>query len=644
MNAEIVGQFFISPNWFRTILAVVLFFYAVRLPLRPPCFVAISAIPLVFLFRDITLYFFASQIIVLTAEYIVMSIYLCWVCGYRNRREGKVYVLVVSPIMAVVTFFALLTNEAPVWDVMHTLLVLVTFIFLMQQIYNVSTKNVRDGEFVEHMRGYFSLYYVVILLMEMFVGIDSYIYSGLLLSATYLVHFTVFRMYYVQDALEKKENLQFTRSYINSVFDFIKNINEALSEHSAVQKVLDFVIASVMENTHADGGVILLYSEEDQKLRVRSISGYYPPPFRVPSIVTQKIGKIDAYFKSKALSLDGTYIGRAAREQSPLYIPHAEKSPEIRELIKDDINYCSSLILIPLAVSGRLYGVLSIVSRDPEHRFSEQDFERTQVFADYTSLTMDALYNYVELVEKREIEREVEIAGGIQRNLFPRELPSDSHVKISAQTIAARGVSGDYYDIIKLPWDNRLGILVCDVAGKGIPASLVMVMIRTILHLIAGEKNSASQFVSLINRGVAGNVGIERFATLSFLILDPYSGSAEYCNAAHHPLLLYKPSDKSFRQIDSEGVPVGIDSSWDYPQTSFQVEKEDILIFYTDGITEAMNLQDQQFGFERLKKAVVQNADLEPDGLKQGIFDAIEEFVGEASQHDDETLIIVKKN
>ncbi len=644
MNAEIVGQFLISPNWFRVILAVLLLIYVVRLPVRPPCFGGLIAIPLVFFARDITLFLFTSKIVVLTAEYIVMAVYLCWVCGYRNRREGKLYVAVVSPIMAAVTVFALLTKGAPVWDVLHTLLTLVTFIFLMQQIYNVSTKNVRDGEFVEHMRGYFSLYYVVILLMEIFVGVDSFIFAGFLLPATYLVHFTVFRMYYVQADIEKDENLQFTRSYINSVFDFIKNINEALSEHSAVQKVLDFVISSVMENTHADGGVILLYNQEDQKLRVRSISGYYPPPFHVPHIVTQKVGKIDAYFKSRPLSLDDTYIGRAAREQYPLYIQNADKSPELRELIKDPINYCSSMILIPLAVSGRLYGVLSIISRDPEHRFSEQDFERTKVFADYTSLTIDALYNYVELVEKREIEREVEIAGGIQKNLFPKQLPGDSRIRISAETIPARGVSGDYYDIIQLPNDNRLGILVCDVAGKGIPASLVMVMIRTILHLIAGETSSASEFVSFINRGVAGNVGIERFATLAFLILDPDNGSAEYCNAAHHPLLLYHSSNEEFRQIDSEGVPIGIDASWNYPQTAFNVEQNDLLIFYTDGITEAMNVKDEQFGFERLKKVIERNSKLEPEALKAQIFNEIDAFVGEASQHDDETLIIVRKN
>jgi len=644
MNTEILGQFLISPNWFRVILAVALFIYAIRLPVRPPCFKAFVLIPLVFLVRDVTLFFHQTQLIVLTAEFIVMAIYLCWVCGYRNRNDGRIYVMAFSPIMVLITVLALASAEAPLWEVLHTLIVLVTFIFLMQQVYNVSTKNVHEAEFVEHMRGYFSLYYVLILTIEVFVNVDSMIFAGILLPATYLVHFSVFRMYYIQDAIEKEENLKFTRSYINSVFDFIKNINEALSEHSAVQKVLDFVIASVMENTHADGGVILLYSEEDQKLRVRSLSGYYPPPFRVPDIVTQKIGKIDAYFKSKPLTLNDTYIGRAAREQSPLYIPNSEKSPEISDLIKDDINFCSSLILIPLSVSGRLYGVLSIISRDREHRFSEQDFERTRVFADYTSLTIDALYNYVELVEKREIEREVEIAGGIQKNLFPKELPRDERLTISAQTIPARGVSGDYYDIIQFPNDNRLGILVCDVAGKGIPASLVMVMIRTILHLIAGETRSASEFVSFINRGVAGNVGIERFATLAFLILDPYNGSAEYCNAAHHPLLLYKPGEATFRQIDSEGVPVGIDATWNYPQTSFQVEKNDLLIFYTDGITEAMNSRDQQFGFERLKNVIEHNCSLPPDELKQKIFSSIDEFVDGASQHDDETLIIVQKN
>jgi sigma-B regulation protein RsbU (phosphoserine phosphatase) len=107
--------------------------------------------------------------------------------------------------------------------------------------------------------------------------------------------------------------------------------------------------------------------------------------------------------------------------------------------------------------------------------------------------------------------------------------------------------------------------------------------------------------------------------------------------------LFHLSRQQDFRQIDSEGVPIGIDAEWDYPQTTFRVEKDDLLIFYTDGITEAMNIKDQQFGFERLKQVIAENGDDEPAALKKKIFAAIDEFVGSASQHDDETLIIVRK-
>jgi len=241
------------------------------------------------------------------------------------------------------------------------------------------------------------------------------------------------------------------------------------------------------------------------------------------------------------------------------------------------------------------------------------------------------------------MEREVEIAGGIQRNLFPRELPRNSNIVISAETIPARGVSGDYYDIIELPNDVRIGCLVCDVAGKGIPASLVMVMIRTIVHLIADRSLDAKDFVSFINRGVAGNVGIERFATLSFLLMNPETGEAQYCNAAHHPLLIFRKSSADFEQIDSEGVPIGIDAGWEYPQTTFSLYEGDLMVLYTDGITEAMNIHDEQFGFTRLKEVIALHAEHGPDEVKESIFKSIDKFVGSASQHDDETLIVLRK-
>ncbi|MFW5712071.1 MAG: PP2C family protein-serine/threonine phosphatase, partial [Spirochaetota bacterium] len=204
---------------------------------------------------------------------------------------------------------------------------------------------------------------------------------------------------------------------------------------------------------------------------------------------------------------------------------------------------------------------------------------------------------------------------------------------------------GDYYDVIPLRKKGKAVVLICDVAGKGVPASLVMVMIRTIVHLIAGAGRDVAKVVSLINRGVAGNVSIERFATLSYLTVDLKTGRVEYCNAGHHPLLVYRAATGAFETFDTDGLPIGLEKSSEYEHTHLQLRKDDVVMLYTDGVTEAMNYQDEQFGEDRVKN-IVANVSVNGSSafqIMQAIFTGIDKFVGGAPQHDDETLIILKK-
>jgi sigma-B regulation protein RsbU (phosphoserine phosphatase) len=183
------------------------------------------------------------------------------------------------------------------------------------------------------------------------------------------------------------------------------------------------------------------------------------------------------------------------------------------------------------------------------------------------------------------------------------------------------------------------------VAGKGIPASLVMVMIRTVIHLLAPEARSAAHAVSMINRGVAGQVGIERFATLSYLLLDPERGEVEYSNAAHHPLLVYRAAEHHFDDYDTGDIPVGIDAEAEFSPTSLSLDPGDLLLLCTDGITEAMDEEDNQFGEERLRETVRAGVEdgLSCTDIEARLFKAVEEFAGKAPQHDDQTLIVLRK-
>ena len=171
----------------------------------------------------------------------------------------------------------------------------------------------------------------------------------------------------------------------------------------------------------------------------------------------------------------------------------------------------SSLAAVPLVVRGRVLGVLSVLKRAENQLFEERDFQHLTTLAEYASITIDNLYTYMEVLEKREFEREVDIAAQIQQKLLPARLPELETASLAVYTLPAKGVSGDYYDVIRVEKD-KLAMVVCDVAGKGIPAAMVMVMIRSILHLIVSPQRDAAATLNLINHGITGRIDLDHFA------------------------------------------------------------------------------------------------------------------------------------
>lgn len=244
--------------------------------------------------------------------------------------------------------------------------------------------------------------------------------------------------------------------------------------------------------------------------------------------------------------------------------------------------------------------------------------------------------------EKREIEREVGIAAEMQKKLLPSETPSIANGTISAYSIPAKGVNGDYYDIIPIS-KYRTAIVVCDVAGKGIPASLVMIMIRTIIQLIATSHKDPATLVGWINRGITGRIDIDHFATLSYLEYDGPRGDIQYCNAGHHPLLIVRTRDGTTETFDTEGLPIGIEAGSKYRAQDIHLDSGDLIVLYTDGIIEAMNPKGIQFGSDRLRQIVVENAGKTPAEITDVVRATIEKYVGSNGRHDDQTLLILKR-
>jgi phosphoserine phosphatase RsbU/P len=289
----------------------------------------------------------------------------------------------------------------------------------------------------------------------------------------------------------------------------------------------------------------------------------------------------------------------------------------------------------------KVFGVLALNKKGFGERFTARDFERIELFARFGSLIVNELISVMENSELTDIEREAAIAADIQKTLLPKRLPELPNASFGAFSVPTRGVCGDYYDIIPFR-HNRICLVIGDVAGKGIPSSIVMVMIRSILHLITSAQKDIATIINWVNRGITGRIDMDHFATLSLIFYDTESGTLEYTNAGHQPLMIYRKETGTVSTIKLKGVPIGVERTTQYERVSLAVAKDDIVILYTDGVIEAMNREGRQYGAASLARAIEKNADLTAKEIANKVKMDIQDFMGSARQHDDQTLLLMK--
>jgi sigma-B regulation protein RsbU (phosphoserine phosphatase) len=384
-----------------------------------------------------------------------------------------------------------------------------------------------------------------------------------------------------------------------------------------------------------------MVDEYEDLLRVRATYGIHPPLGPVPEIARVTPASLKKYFAETPVPVGQTILGEAVTSGKPLLVRDARADERLAHNSADDILYVSSLAVIPLVVRQRVLGVLSVAKRVEGRYLEERDFQHLATLAEYASITIDNIYTYMEVLEKREIEREVDIAAQIQQKLLPARLPEMGGASLAVFNKPAKGVSGDYYDVFRLG-EDKIGIAICDVAGKGIPAALVMVMIRSILHLVVSPERDAAATLGWVNRGITGRIDLDHFATIAVLIYDEKRREILYSNAAHLPLLVYRQKTGSTFKVDTEGLPIGIEKDTRYEQKRFGLEAGDVILMCTDGIIEAMNPEGQQYGVAGVRRMLEKGAVLPPQELVESIQEDIGRFVGSARQHDDQTLLVLK--
>lgn len=247
-------------------------------------------------------------------------------------------------------------------------------------------------------------------------------------------------------------------------------------------------------------------------------------------------------------------------------------------------------------------------------------------------------------IESRIMEEQLELAKEIQEGLNPMEYYNEGGIEIKGFTRAAKGVGGDYFDYVNID-ETRVGALLSDVSGKGVPASLVMVMIRTVfVTQIANGGVECANIVRAINDSLSADFAIDKFATLFFMIFNRKTGLLSFTNAGHGPLFCYRKSRDACTVTKLEGVPIGIMEDVEYSQARVKLFPGDIVVLYSDGITEMRNSAREEYGRLRLQKLVSDNNELNANDLVDKIVDDVDTFRGEVSPHDDMTTLVLKRS
>jgi len=301
-------------------------------------------------------------------------------------------------------------------------------------------------------------------------------------------------------------------------------------------------------------------------------------------------------------------------------------------------------LLLPLPGRNRMMGVMALGPKRSEAAYSSADLKLLQALASQTGLALEvselARSLAMEAAQRERVNREIEIAREVQERLFPQEMPELSGAKISGFCRPALGVGGDYYDVIDIG-DGRVGLAIGDVSGKGISAALLMASLRASLRGVTLDSpRDFAKLMHQVNRLVYEASASNRYATFFFASYDPATRSLECVNAGHNPPVVLR-GEETIR-LEADGPVVGLLPSAPYSEQSLTLQPGDLLILYTDGISEAMTMADEEWGEERMIAAARRSMHKPADEVLDDLFVAADLFTAGAPQHDDMTLLILK--
>ena len=361
--------------------------------------------------------------------------------------------------------------------------------------------------------------------------------------------------------------------------------------------------------------------------------------------LTIPTGPATAEVSGKKIASNHGISGWVVQHQQPVLITDVQSDPRFQgELLSNPKFQSRNMICVPLNNNqGKTIGVLQAINIK-EDFLNEEMLGLFQTLANQAATALENVHVKQQQLAAELVNKELEVATEIQARFFPQQTPNLEGYEVAGCSIPAKDVGGDYYDFIPNPEPCQHGFVVADVTGKGVPASLLMATMRATLRAnIQNNPNDIVQALRQVNGDIYRDSPVDKFITSIYCNLDYESHELSYVNSGHNPPYIVRANDNRIEELDQGGVMLGIMEEIDLPKATLSIDKGDILMLFSDGVTEATNPSGELFSEERFEQWLLDHNQLSAEEMKDTLLKTLRDYADGSPQSDDITFIIVKR-
>jgi len=418
-----------------------------------------------------------------------------------------------------------------------------------------------------------------------------------------------------------KSELDRLKSAVNEL-TILNDLALAASLSLEVDKVLDTIVEKTRKAVNAEqGSILLVTSKSDAPLQTL-------------------IRQADQSQIMTGYKVGIPISGWVLKYRQPLIIADLSKDERFK-VNPEEARHIRTVLCVPIMFKSELLGVLIMANKKSGGAFTKDDLRLLTIMAAQSGQLIRNSQLQNELIEKKRLEYELELARDIQKKLLPEKPPRYQGIEIAACFRPHVSVSGDYYDFIPLN-NNRLGIIAADVSGHGPSAALVMTLVKGITHTVLTDHEDPGEALHQINRTCSKILPADMFVTMIYCVVNISGNSVILANAGHNPLLYYDHMHTAIRLEEATGCALNVLPEVHYQERHLDVSAGDILFLYTDGLTEATDLNQQMFGIDRLTELIRMYHNNPAQIIVEKIYEALVAHEGDGESSDDVLMIALR--